>query len=160
MAHMKPEILFSRCARIMLMLDEGKYNRTQMAAALNISVPTVARYLALFRDKFKVKIDFKVDPAGQAGVARARGRSGSLYIADYGLVKRSKAMRLCRAFLRSANPGTEPDNSDLFKFLCCYPEEELPALAKPYQKAEQQAEQQPEQQAEQQPEQQAEQKNE
>lgn len=134
MAHMKPEILFSRCARIMLMLDEGKYNRTQMAAALNISVPTVARYLALFRDKFKVQIAIKVDPAGKAGVTRSRGRSGSLYIADYGLIKRSKAMRLCRAFLRSAAPGTDPDNSDLFKFLCCQPEEDLPSLAKPYQK--------------------------
>ena len=131
MAHMKPEILFSRCARIALMLDEGKYNRTQMAAALGVSVPTVARYLSLFRQKFRVNIGLRVAPAGQAGVARARGRSGSLYIVDWGLVKREKALRLCRAFLRANPDKQDPDNADLFKFLCCRPEEELPKLASP-----------------------------
>jgi hypothetical protein len=131
MAHMKPEILFSRCARIILMLDEGKYNRTQMAAILGVSVPTVARYLSLFREKFKVTIGFRVDPAGRGGVVRARGRSGSLFVADWGLVKREKALRLCRAFLRANPDKADPDNADLFKFLCCRPEEDLPSLTAP-----------------------------
>ena len=128
MAHMKPEILFSRCARIILMLDEGKYDRTQMATALGVSVPTVARDLALFKEKFRVSIGFRVDPAGKS---RMRGRTGSLFIADWGLVKREKTLRLCRAFLRANPDKKDPDAADLFKLLCCRSEEDLPNLATP-----------------------------
>ncbi len=119
MAHMKPEILFSRCARILLMLDEGRYNRSQMAEKLGVSVPTVARYLSLFRDRFEMKIAFRVDPAGQYGVVRLRGRSGALFISEWGVIKRERAIRLCKAFLRATADKSDPDNADLFKFLCC-----------------------------------------
>jgi hypothetical protein len=115
---MGQDISFSRCARILLMLDAGRYNRMQIATKLGVSVPTIARYLAFFRDELGMTIDFRVNPKGRRGAARGPGRPGVLYVTGYGRINRDKALRLCRGFLKMFPDEIEPDNADLFAFLC------------------------------------------
>lgn len=109
--------IFSLCVRLLLMLDQGTYNRRQMAEELHVSVPTVARYLALFRTKLQIEITFLASVPKKTEIPRKRGRLGVMVVSNWGRVNRRKTIRFCRLYMEGTSGNDNPGIVDLLGVL-------------------------------------------
>ena len=109
--------IFSLCVRLLLMLDQGTYNRRQMAEELHVSGPTVARYLALFRTKLQIEITFLASVPKKTEIPRKRGRLGVMVVSNWGRVNRRKTIRFCRLYMEGTSGNDNPGIVDLLGVL-------------------------------------------
>ncbi len=101
MRYQKTESTVVNYAKLLLMLDEGRYNRDQLAEELGISTAKVARYFVVLRVLFHMEIVFYSSPViDEKTGKRGRGRTGVMGIRSWGILPEQRCLEVCRKLTR------------------------------------------------------------
>ncbi len=110
MKYPKTESTVAAYARMLLMLDEGRFNREQIARELGISLAKATRCFVVLRTLFHMRIEFRtIVVVNEKTGRRIRGRTGVMLITDWGILPQQQTLEVCRQLVGEFGKNNRPE---------------------------------------------------